>query len=206
MAEETTERQGNGGVEDAQPKNGAGENIVYLVYVEKYSDSDTLGMAFVACPYSTTGFKLISEHISSSVKWAKEDMTADVHLRKYEREFPDGYTVVEIEEPFFGGFTKSSVTTVEGRKKLDELWDEIYSALAAKRQEHLKEKVYRKYRIVDAMTGKEKKGIYFILKVDAKDETERKCVRAALAAYADSQRAAGRADFADSIEKLIQRG
>lgn len=194
------------GEENAKGDSAKGENIVYLVYVEKYSDSDTIGMAFVACPYSTTGFKLISEHISSSVKWAKEDMTADVHLRKYEREFPDGYTVVEIEEPFFGGFTKSSVTTEEGRKKLDELWDEIYSALAAKRQEHLKEKVYRKYRIVDAMTGKEKKGIYFILKVDAKDETERKCVRAALAAYADSQRAAGRADFADSIEKLIQRG
>ena len=50
MAEETTERQGNGGVEDAQPKNGAVENIVYLAYVENYSDSDALGMAFVACP------------------------------------------------------------------------------------------------------------------------------------------------------------
>lgn len=194
------------GEENAKRDSVKGENIVYLVYVDKYSDSDTLGMAFVSCPYSTTGFKLITEHISSSVKWAKEDMTADVHLREYEREFPDGYTVVEIEEPFFGGFTKSSVTTVEGRKKLDELWDEIYAALAAKRQEHLKEKVYRKYRIVDALTGKDKRGIYFILKVDAKDETERKCVRAALAAYAESQRAAGRADFADSIEKLIQRG
>ena len=192
--------------EDTKKASANGENIVYLVYVDKYCDSDTLGVAFVACPYSTTGFRLISEHISSSVKWAKEDMTADVHLRRYEREFPDGYSVVEIKEPFFGGFTKSSMTTVEGRKKLDELWGEVYAALAAKRNKLMKDKVYRKYRIVDALTGKDKQGIYFILKVDAKDETERKCVRAALAAYAESQRAEGRADFADSIEKLIQSG
>ena len=203
MAEETTERQGNGGVEDAQPKNGAVENIVYLAYVENYSDSDALGMAFVDCPYSTTGFKLISEHVSSSVRWAREDMKADVHRREYEREFPDGYAVVEIEEPFSGVISDDGTSV---KSQTDRLWNEIYSALAAQRQEHLKEKVYRKYRIVDALTGKDKQGIYFILKVDAKDETERKCVRAALAAYAESQRAAGRADFADSIEKLIQRG
>lgn len=204
MAEETTERQGNGGVEDAQPKNGAGENIVYLAYIENYyGGSDALGMAFVACPYSTTGFKSITEHISSSVRWAREDMKADVHRREYEREFPDGYTVVEIEEPFSGVISDDGTSV---KSQTDRLWNEIYAALAAKRQEHLKEKVYCKYRIVDALTGKDKRGIYFILKVDAKDETERKCVRAALASYAESQRAAGRADFADSIEKLIQRG
>lgn len=204
MAEETTERQGNGGDADAQPKNGAVENIVYIAYIENYyGGSDALGMAFVACPYSTTGFKSITEHISSSVRWAMEDMKADVHRREYEREFPDGYTVVEIEEPFSGVISDDGTSV---KSQTDRLWNEIYAALAAKRQEHLKEKVYCKYRIVDALTGKDKRGIYFILKVDAKDETERKCVRAALAAYADSQRAAGRADFADSIEKLIQRG
>lgn len=196
------------GEENAKRDSAKGENIVYLVYVEKYRGSDTLAMAFVASDYSTNGFMRIGEHICSSVGWARKDMRDEPHIREYERQFPDGYALVEVEPIRY--IDIPTPETAADFKKRDhaemEKWGEIYAALAAKRQELMKDKVYRKYRIVDALTGKDKQGIYFILKVDAKDETERKCVRAALAAYAESQRAAGRADFADSIEKLIQRG
>ncbi len=195
--------------EDTKKASAKGENIVYLVYVEGFSGSDTLAMAFVACDYSTNGFRRISEHICSSVEWARKDMNGEPHIREYEREFPDGYAIVEVEPIRYCATAPTPETAAEWQERDHaqmEKWGEVYAALAAKRQELMKDKVYRKYRIVDALTGKDKQGIYFILKVDAKDETERKCVRAALAAYAESQRAAGRADFADSIEKLIQRG
>ena len=47
-------------------------------------------------------------------------------------------------------------------------------------EEELNDKVYGKYRILDAKTGEEKKGRYFVLKLDAKDDTKagfqmRKC-------------------------------
>lgn len=204
------------GEENAKRDSVKGENIVYLVYVEGFDGKDTLAMAFVASDYSTkwnlvnaTGFMKISEHICSSVEWARKDMRGEPHVHEYEREFPDGYTLVEVEPIRYFDINPTPETAADWKKRDHadkEKWSEIYAALAAKRQELMKDKVYRKYRIVDALTGKDKQGIYFILKVDAKDETERKCVRAALAAYAESQRAAGRADFADSIEKLIQRG
>lgn len=195
--------------EDTKKASANGENIVYLVFVEGFSGSDTLAMAFVACDYSTNGFRRISEHICSSVGWARKDMNGEPHIREYEREFPDGYAIVEVEPIRYCATAPTPETAAEWQERDHaqmEKWGEVYAALAAKRQELMKDKVYRKYRIVDALTGKDKQGIYFILKVDAKDETERKCVRAALAVYAESQRSAGRADFADSIEKLIQRG
>ena len=74
MAEETTERQGNGGVEDAQPKNGAGENIVYIAYIENYyGGSDALGMAFVAYLFYSGDSDTINAYrgeYMSSYSWA----------------------------------------------------------------------------------------------------------------------------------------
>lgn len=66
-----------------------------------------------------------------------------------------------------------------------------------------KNKVYGKYRILDALTDEPKDGKYFVLKVDAKSEKEKALVKATLHYYAELQRGAGNSAFADSIEDYI---
>lgn len=62
-----------------------------------------------------------------------------------------------------------------------------------------KERVYGKYRILDANTGAEKDGLYFVLKVDAKDAGERKAVFEALFEYAREQARQGRSSYAMDV-------
>lgn len=62
-----------------------------------------------------------------------------------------------------------------------------------------KERVYGKYRIIDAKTGEEKDGLYFVLKVDAKDADERRAVFEALFEYAREQARSGRATYAKEV-------
>ncbi len=66
------------------------------------------------------------------------------------------------------------------------------------------EKIYGKYRILDAKTGTEKNGRYFVLKIDAADAIESIAVKLALKAYADYQRTFGREEYANGIMDYIR--
>ena len=59
--------------------------------------------------------------------------------------------------------------------------------------------VYCKYRILDAKTGEEKHGKYFVLKIDAKDEKERKCVEKAMEIYAVMHANCGNTEYANAV-------
>lgn len=72
-------------------------------------------------------------------------------------------------------------------------------------EEELDDKVYGKYRILDAKTGEEKKGRYFVLKLDAKDDIEARIVRAALLNYASMQRIVGRHDYCNEIVDYVNK-
>ncbi len=61
------------------------------------------------------------------------------------------------------------------------------------------EGLYKKYRILDAVTGEEKKGDYFVLKLDTADDKEFNAVRAAIAAYACAQYNHGNIDLATAL-------
>ena len=61
--------------------------------------------------------------------------------------------------------------------------------------------VYGKYIILDAETGKSKKGKYFVLKINAKNAKERRAVRISLHEYVVQQRRNGRWDYAQSVEQ-----
>ncbi len=52
--------------------------------------------------------------------------------------------------------------------------------------------LYNKYTILDAKTGKAKKGKYFVLRLDTKSTDERCCVACALTAYADEAQRIGK--------------
>ena len=60
-------------------------------------------------------------------------------------------------------------------------------------------KIYKKYRLIDAKTGEEKHGKYFVLKIDAKDENERKCVEKAIEIYAVSHANKGNSEYANAV-------
>ena len=60
-------------------------------------------------------------------------------------------------------------------------------------------KIYKKYRLLDAKTGEEKHGKYFVLKIDAKDENERKCVEKAIEIYAVSHANRGNSEYANAV-------
>lgn len=66
------------------------------------------------------------------------------------------------------------------------------------------ETVYRKYKILDAKTGVEKSGRYFVLKIDSADSIESVAVKLALKAYADYQSAFGRDDYAREVMNYVR--
>lgn len=68
------------------------------------------------------------------------------------------------------------------------------------------ETVYAKYRILDAKTGEEKRGKYFVLKIDAKNFIERCAVRFALMSYADYHRIRGNERYADEVRSYVVGG
>ena len=65
-------------------------------------------------------------------------------------------------------------------------------------------KVYGKYKILDAKTGIEKRGRYFVLKIDADNPIESIAVKLALKAYADYQSTFGRAEYAKDVMRYIR--
>lgn len=68
----------------------------------------------------------------------------------------------------------------------------------------MKKIVYNKYKILDAKTGKEKKGEYFVLKIDSKDSVEASIVVGTLSNYAYMQHTVGRNDYAISILNYLR--
>lgn len=72
-------------------------------------------------------------------------------------------------------------------------------------EEELNDKVYGKYRILDAKTGEEKKGRYFVLKLDTKDYIEARIAKAALLNYALMQSIVGRRDYCDEIADYVRK-
>ena len=66
------------------------------------------------------------------------------------------------------------------------------------------DKVYCKYKILDAKTGVEKRGKYFVLKIDAKDPVERNAVWCAMMWYADYHRRHGNAKYAKEVESYVK--
>ena len=70
--------------------------------------------------------------------------------------------------------------------------------------------LYNKYIILDAKTGKAKKGTYFVLRLDTKSTDERCCVDCALTAYADEAQRIGKelnkphyTDLAKGVAKML---
>ena len=68
------------------------------------------------------------------------------------------------------------------------------------------EQVYQKYRLLDAATGEEKKGKYFILKVDSSNPAERVAVANALMSYAKTQENLGNSGYAMNVRNYLREG
>ena len=66
-------------------------------------------------------------------------------------------------------------------------------------KENKEVKIYKKYRLLDAKTGEEKHGKYFVLKIDAKDEKERECVENAMKIYAVTHANRGNSEYANTV-------
>ena len=69
-----------------------------------------------------------------------------------------------------------------------------------------KNEVGNKYRILDAKTGKEKKGKYFCLRIDAKSPEERIIVRSTLKRYAELHGGPLNSEYARNVLKFIGEG
>ena len=68
------------------------------------------------------------------------------------------------------------------------------------------EQVYQKYRLLDAVTGEEKKGKYFILKIDSSNPAERVAVANALMDYAKTQENLGNSGYAMNVRNYLREG
>ena len=66
------------------------------------------------------------------------------------------------------------------------------------------ETVYGKYKVIEAKTGAEKHGKYFVLKLDTVDQEEREAVFAALAMYAYCQATAGHIGYAEAVMRYVE--
>lgn len=67
-----------------------------------------------------------------------------------------------------------------------------------------KDKVYGKYKILDAKTGAEKHGKYFVLKIDAEDPVESCAVYCAMAMYADYHKTHGNPKYAKELMRYVE--
>lgn len=63
-----------------------------------------------------------------------------------------------------------------------------------------------KYRILDAVTGEEKEGKYFCLRIDANSPEERTIVRATLKRYAELHGGPLKSEYAKNVLKFIGEG
>ena len=63
--------------------------------------------------------------------------------------------------------------------------------------------VGRKYRILDAKTGAEKAGTYFVLRLDAASRDEQIAVRCALDEYVRVHKAAGNCPYATRVAAWV---
>lgn len=68
------------------------------------------------------------------------------------------------------------------------------------------EQVFQKYRLLDAVTGEEKKGKYFILKIDSSNPAERVAVANALIVYAKTQDSLGNSGYAMNVRNYLREG
>ena len=66
------------------------------------------------------------------------------------------------------------------------------------------DKVYGKYKILDAKTGVEKRGKYFVLKIDSSDPIESMAVKFTLKSYAEYQSAFGRDSYAKEVMNYVR--
>lgn len=66
--------------------------------------------------------------------------------------------------------------------------------------------VYKKYTILDAETGREKTGKYYVLKINSNDPLERMAVREAMFEYARQLAKHGRRYYANRVLQWMQEG
>ena len=64
--------------------------------------------------------------------------------------------------------------------------------------------VYAKYKILDAKTGAEKRGKYFVLKIDANDPVEWCAVHCAMEMYADYHKKHGNKKYAEEVKRYVK--
>lgn len=64
--------------------------------------------------------------------------------------------------------------------------------------------VMQKYRILDAKTGEEKHGHYFVLKIDASSDIEKIAVANALLAYCKTHRDIGDPLWAEKVRRSLE--
>lgn len=98
--------------------------IVYLRMPMHYK-----GLAFVDDTNCIYGVSVIEGHISSDLKWCKQDMWRMSKLQRYHNEFPDGYDIIEVGEyDLFGGLP----TEEENVAHAEEVWKKIYADIAVR--------------------------------------------------------------------------
>ena len=66
------------------------------------------------------------------------------------------------------------------------------------------DKIYKKYKILDAKSGEEKDGRYFVLKIDSDDPIESIAVKLTLKTYADYQTSLGNQEYAKEVMRYIR--
>lgn len=91
---------------------------------------------------------------------------------------------------------------LEASDLADDVWDVLHATEGVGEMTN-ENNVYRKYRILDAGTGEEKHGKYFVLKIDAKDKVERECVKAAMNMYTMAHMNRGNTDYARAVDDYI---
>lgn len=102
-------------------------DVVFIVYLKM--DGFHKGLAFVDDTNCIYGVSVIENHISSDLKWCKNDMFRLSKLKRYHDEFPDGYDIIEVGEyDLFGGLP----TEEENVAHAEEVWKKIYADIGSR--------------------------------------------------------------------------
>lgn len=82
-----------------KPSLGKEKGIIFVGYVTRLKPyHDCMALAHIKDESAVTGFRLVDDHVSSNVEFAKHDIRSMGHEKDYQRMFPQGYEVVDLDE------------------------------------------------------------------------------------------------------------
>ena len=107
-------------------ENEINKGKIYVAYITTLGIPElTYALAYVVDETSASGVKVVAEHTSSNIGWAKRDIRHVSNLEKYKEIFPQGYEMIDLDEIKIHGFDLCADLAIDEVRKAAGLKDQM---------------------------------------------------------------------------------